>query len=156
MISQGFFKLDLSQAYQQVELKEESRKFVTVSTHWGLYQCNRLPFEGSISSCSIPEIDGTDISRYPRCGMLFTWAVNYREDTCRPLVFRVFYEKKTTDTTWFTKTKCSCRVNEDYQEVAKQYADKKVQSRSFEIGEKVFVENVKGQPKWLAATITKK
>jgi len=47
-------------------------------------------------------------------------------------------------------------VNEDYQEVAKQYADKKVQSRSFEIGEKVFVENVKGQPKWLAATITKK
>jgi len=40
----GFSKLDLSQAYLQVELKEESRKFVTVSTHWGLYQYNRLPF----------------------------------------------------------------------------------------------------------------
>ena len=39
-----FSKLDLSQAYQQVELKEESRKFVTVSTHRGLYQYNRLPF----------------------------------------------------------------------------------------------------------------
>ena len=39
-----FSKLDLSQAYQQVELEEESRKFVTVSTHRGLYQYNRLPF----------------------------------------------------------------------------------------------------------------
>ena len=27
-----------------MELKEESRKFVTVSTHWGPYQYNRLPF----------------------------------------------------------------------------------------------------------------
>ena len=58
------------------------------------------------------------------------------------------YKKKTTDTAWFTKTKCS-RANEDYQEVAKQYADKKVQSRIFEIGEKVFAENVKGQPSGL-------
>ena len=34
----------------------------------------------------------------------------------------------------------------NYQEMAKQYADKKAQPRSFEIGERVFVENVKGQP----------
>ena len=32
-----FSKLDLSHAYQQVELEPESRKLVTVSTHWGLY-----------------------------------------------------------------------------------------------------------------------
>ena len=40
-----FSKLDLSHAYQQVELEQKSRKLVTVSTHRGLYQYNRLPFE---------------------------------------------------------------------------------------------------------------
>ena len=44
----------------------------------------------------------------------------------------------------------------NYQEVTKHYADKKAQPKSFEIGEKVFVEDVKGQSKWLTATITKK
>ena len=39
-----FSKLDLSHAYQQVELEPKSRKLVTVSTHRGLYQYNRLPF----------------------------------------------------------------------------------------------------------------
>ena len=39
-----FSKLDLSHAYQQVELEPESRKLITVSTHRGLYQYNRLPF----------------------------------------------------------------------------------------------------------------
>ena len=39
-----FSKLDLSHAYQQVELEPKSRKLVTVSTHCGLYQYNRLPF----------------------------------------------------------------------------------------------------------------
>ena len=39
-----FSKLDLSHAYQQVLLEPESRKYVTVNTHKGLYQYNRLPF----------------------------------------------------------------------------------------------------------------
>ncbi len=39
-----FTKLDLSQAYQQVVLEPESRKYVTINTHQGLYQYNRLPF----------------------------------------------------------------------------------------------------------------
>ena len=43
-----FMKLDMSQAYQQLELEEGSRKFTTINTHKGLYQYNRLPF--SISS----------------------------------------------------------------------------------------------------------
>ena len=34
---QKFSKLDLSQAYQQVLLEPESRKFVTINTHKGLY-----------------------------------------------------------------------------------------------------------------------
>ena len=39
-----FIKLDLSQAYQQVRLDEESKKYVVINTHKGLLQYNRLPF----------------------------------------------------------------------------------------------------------------
>ena len=40
----SFSKLDLSQAYQQLLLDEQSRKFMTINTQWGLYQYTRLPF----------------------------------------------------------------------------------------------------------------
>ena len=39
-----FTKLDLSQAYQQLPLDEESKQFVVINTHKGLFQFNRLPF----------------------------------------------------------------------------------------------------------------
>jgi len=48
----AFTKLDLSQAYQQVLLKEESQKFVVINTHHGLFHFNRLPF-GVLSAPAI-------------------------------------------------------------------------------------------------------
>ena len=40
-----FLKIDLSQAYQQMTLHEDSTHLVTINTHCGLYQYDRLPFE---------------------------------------------------------------------------------------------------------------
>ena len=40
----SFTKLDMCQAYQQLELADESKKYVVISTHKGLFQYTRLPF----------------------------------------------------------------------------------------------------------------
>ena len=39
-----FSKLDLSHAYQQILLDDDSKKFTTINTHKGLFQYQRLPF----------------------------------------------------------------------------------------------------------------
>ena len=39
-----FSKLDLSQAYLQLPVEKESKKYLTINTHQGLYVYNRLPF----------------------------------------------------------------------------------------------------------------
>ena len=45
-----FSKLDLSQAYQQIVLDEESREFVTINTHKGLFRPTRHPFGVAFAS----------------------------------------------------------------------------------------------------------
>ena len=47
-----FTKLDLTQAYQQVLLEEESKSFAVVNTHQGLYQYTRLP----LGAASVPAL----------------------------------------------------------------------------------------------------
>ena len=49
---QHFSKLDLSQAYLQVPVSEDSRKYLTITTHKGMFCYNRLPF-GITSAPSI-------------------------------------------------------------------------------------------------------
>ena len=39
-----FYKLDLSNVYQQIQLEEGSQKYITVNTHKGLFQYKRLLF----------------------------------------------------------------------------------------------------------------
>ena len=41
---QQFSKLDMSHAYAQILVDEDSKKFLTVNTHKGLFMYNRLPF----------------------------------------------------------------------------------------------------------------
>ena len=39
-----FTKLDLSEAYFQIELEDESKQYLVINTYRGLYQFNRLPY----------------------------------------------------------------------------------------------------------------
>ena len=39
-----FTKIDFSHAYLQMMLDEESKKFMVINTHKGLYQYTRMPF----------------------------------------------------------------------------------------------------------------
>ena len=41
----SFSKLDLSQAYSQLMLDDDSKKYTVINTHCGLFRYNRLPFD---------------------------------------------------------------------------------------------------------------
>ena len=51
-----FTKLDISQAYQQLCLDEESQKFVVINTSKGLFRYNRLPFGISSAPGIFPRV----------------------------------------------------------------------------------------------------
>lgn len=46
---ENFTKFDLPHAFQQVELEDESKTYLTINTHLGLFHFNKLPF--GRSSC---------------------------------------------------------------------------------------------------------
>ncbi|XP_051233821.1 uncharacterized protein K02A2.6-like [Dicentrarchus labrax] len=41
---QQFTKLDMSHAYQQIQMDDQSKKYLAVNTHRGMFTYNRLPF----------------------------------------------------------------------------------------------------------------
>ena len=47
-----FSKLDLAHAYLQIALDDESKQYMVINTHKGLYRYNRLPF-GTHSASAI-------------------------------------------------------------------------------------------------------
>ncbi len=55
----SFTKLDLRQAYQQLELEEESKKYVVVNTHKGYTRLLR----GGFSTRNVPEGYGKPLGR---------------------------------------------------------------------------------------------
>ena len=61
-----YTKLDMSQAYQQLELDDDSKRFTVVNTHKGLFTYNCLPFASNFSTSN-----GESIARYPECSCLY-------------------------------------------------------------------------------------
>ena len=57
-----FSQLDLSQAYQQLRLEEESQELLTINTHKGLFQPTRLQF-GLHSASGIFKKKGRSVLR---------------------------------------------------------------------------------------------
>ena len=51
--SKVFLKIDLSEAYLQVQVEEECTKYLTIHTHRGLYQLRQLPFGLKVAPKSI-------------------------------------------------------------------------------------------------------
>jgi len=41
---QKFSKIDLRQAYHQLDMEEDSKEYLTINTHMGLFQYNRMVF----------------------------------------------------------------------------------------------------------------
>ena len=60
-----FSKLDLANAYLQLALDEESKAYVTVSTHRGLLRHNRLPFGVHVfRPCRLSAHNGNTVRRH--------------------------------------------------------------------------------------------
>ena len=64
---QKFTKLDLSQAYFQLSLDEESKEFVTINTHKGLFRFNRLPFGVSSAPAQFQKVMDEILQGIPKC-----------------------------------------------------------------------------------------
>ena len=69
-----FSKIDLSQAYQQMVLEPEHRKYTTINTHLGLFQFNYpTPIWNSICTCTISTTNGENITRDSKHHIWMMW-----------------------------------------------------------------------------------
>ena len=66
---QRFMKLDLSHAYQQIQLDPDSHKYVTINMQKGLFTYNR----SCIGPLNISAYDGVRVARNSRCMCLYWW-----------------------------------------------------------------------------------
>jgi transposase InsO family protein/predicted aspartyl protease len=64
---QKFTKLDLSDAYLQIELDEDSKKLVVINTPLGLYRYNRMPFGIANAPAVFQRIMDQVIAGIPNC-----------------------------------------------------------------------------------------
>ena len=64
---QKFTKIDLRQAYHQMEVEEESQEYLTINTHQGLYRCNHLVFGITSAPANLAEIYGSNLRRGASC-----------------------------------------------------------------------------------------
>ena len=65
-----FTKLDLTSAYQQLLLDDESAKLVTINTHKGLYEYTRLPFGVASAPAVFQRTMDMILQRDPGSGVL--------------------------------------------------------------------------------------
>ena len=73
-----FTTLDLSHAYQQIQLDDESQQYITISTHKGV-RYNRLPFRvASAHSIFQRMMENPAAPRHPRCLRLYRRHSNLR------------------------------------------------------------------------------
>ena len=63
---QAFSKLDLSQAYLQVQLDEQSKDYLTLNTHQGLYRYVRFPFGVTSAPALFQKMMDTVLQGIPR------------------------------------------------------------------------------------------
>jgi hypothetical protein len=67
-MGKSFSTLDLKQAYQQLLLADNSKKYTTINTHKGLYQYTQLPF-GIASTLPLQSFKRQWIPYYKDCLM---------------------------------------------------------------------------------------
>lgn len=65
-----FTKLDMSQTYEQLLLDKDSKEYVTINTHKGLFKYLSPGVWSGVLSCHFPKNDGHSAARDSACGSL--------------------------------------------------------------------------------------
>lgn len=76
MTKSDFSKLDLTQAYLQVEVSKVARESFTINTHRELFQFTRLHFRVK-KACYILEDQGYNVNRATCCNCLHSRYYNF-------------------------------------------------------------------------------